>query len=54
MGKKDTIEVVIHSFGPPPPPPDPHPGNAPSATMEPVVKAATGEKSVTLFDLFNP
>jgi hypothetical protein len=54
MSKKETIKLVIHGFGPPPLPVDPHPGKAPSATMEPVVKAATGEKTgVSLWDLFD-
>jgi hypothetical protein len=55
MGKKTnpTPEAVItiDMFGPPPEPVDPHAGKK-SEVMEPVVRAATGEKKVSIFDIF--
>lgn len=56
MGKGKTAvpKIEVIAFGPIGPPKevvDPHPGKTPSATMEPVVQAATGEKKVSIWDL---
>ena len=53
-GAKHVPKINVISLGPIGPPKevvDPHPGKTPSATMEPVVKAATGEKKVSIWDL---
>lgn len=55
-GKKSVPKIEVIAFGPVGPPKevaDPHAGKQPSKTMEPVVKAATGEKKVSLWDMFH-
>ena len=52
IAQKPVVVSIEPGLGPLVEPADPHPGRKPSEAMEPVVRAATGKKPISIWDFF--